>query len=173
VRRALGGAAGATVACALAAAIWGPACSERTCDWGPIPIYGDKFGEGRYLTEDTWESTPFDGKWLDYGALSGWNLSLGRWFQQGRPLVEMHAYISESQTPAISGNYTEATGNSIEFTHATTGGVWGYNNTCVHYYVRFVLRAGPIPPAPPPPGDAGGDVTNDAGDAASTDAEKE
>ncbi len=133
---------GAAAACALLAAIWGPACTDRSCDPGPIPVYGAKDGEGKLLSEDTWESTPYDADWLDYGSFAGWNLTVPRWVAEKRPLVEMHAYISESKHPATTGNFTEGSGNSVEFSHGTPGNVWGYNATCARFYVRFVLRAG-------------------------------
>jgi hypothetical protein len=138
VRRALGGA----TAFALVAAVWGPACADRSCDPGPIPIYGTKPGEGILTSEDTWESTPVDADWLEYGSFSGWNIVVGRWADENRPLVEMHAYVSESKHPATEGNYAEASGNSAEFSHAVPGHVWGYNATCARFFVRFVLRAG-------------------------------
>jgi len=168
----------AAIASALALAIWGAGCTDRSCDPGPIPIWGGNPGEGTLTSEDTWESTPADADWLEYGAQSGWNIVVGRWQDENRPLVEMHAYVSESKHPSATGNFTEASGNAAEFSHSVPGHLWAYNATCARFYVRFVLRAGrPLVDAGPlfPPPDAGADaVSSEAGDAAnSSDAAKE
>ena len=115
-----------------------PGCDAHTCQPNPIPI----FSGGELTSSDAWQSGPLESDWLELMPRGGLNIYLERWDKETRPVVEMHAYISESPHPATSGNFTEGTGNVAEFSHATPGHVWLFNDTCAHFYVRVVLRGG-------------------------------
>jgi hypothetical protein len=53
-----------------------------------------------------------------------------------------------------ANNFTEGTGNIVEFSRAGPGIVWVYNDTCAHFYLRLFLRGGR--PVNPPTYDAAG-----------------
>ena len=121
----------------------GPACFDRSCDPGPVPDFGAAdSGQGNLITDDTWESVAADAPWPDYGGNAGYNFYVPRWIAENRPVAEMHAFISDSPRPGVSGNYTEGSGNAVEWSLVSPGRVSIFNATCAHFYVRVVLRGG-------------------------------
>ncbi len=114
-------------------------CFDRSCE--------DTFverpaGSGRLLDNDTWESNPIDGEWLDYGPR---RTIFFRWPEFGGRRPELLLpYISSSQTPLSPTNgdtFTLAGGDLATFTSLTADGVFVRNNTCAQYYIRLVASA--------------------------------
>jgi hypothetical protein len=141
----------------LGALLVAPACQNHQCEWGDILFYTedptrlDSPRKGELTSPDTWESTPGDADWIDFGPRRQWHFLIDPWLAEGRPIVEMHAFVSQSQHPNCSGpgcsgdrNFAEGTGNIAEFSNANPfGNVTLTNDTCAQYYVRVTLRAGP------------------------------
>jgi hypothetical protein len=163
---ALAGAAVAWLVLGTMAVATTTGCYGRECDPGPVIEFttkrtlpdGARVDDtwcGEFLGPELWESSPADADWIDYPPRSFIHVFLQNWSDEGRPFVEVHAYISEVRHPVCNGdgcetanNFSEATGNLAEWTRTTPGSIFLANDTCAHYYVRIVLRAGrPTNPA--------------------------
>jgi hypothetical protein len=143
--------------------------------------------QGHLIAPDLWESTRLDAPWLHFPGQEAYALHIPEWGPgpggQNRTFVEMHAYVSNGQNPGINANqpnlppldnWTEGTGNIVEFSYESPGLITVKNDTCADFYVRVVLMAGP-PGSGDPGYDDGGLTKPDAGpaDAAPTDAKTE
>jgi hypothetical protein len=171
-RSALSAAAALIVALgAVLGSLASTACFDRACDPGPVTNYGNDPAnpQGHLLSEDTWESTAIREAWLEFGPNFGYTLVVPRWATEQRPIVEMHAYLSDNANPGGDASYTEGSGNAVEFSQLKPGQVFLYNATCAHFYVRVVLRGGR------PLADAGplDDVATASADAGPGDAQAE
>jgi hypothetical protein len=140
-------------------------CYNHACDNGFIVDFATKRTDdagnrvddvfcGEFLAPDLWETSPADADWIDFPPKSAIVLKVPAWIGENRPFVELHAYVSQQRHPVCSGagcdpanNFTEGTGNIVEFSRAQPGVVWVTNDTCAQFYLRAVLRAG-APRAP-------------------------
>ena len=100
--------------------------------------------------------TPLPGhRWMDFSAGRTWRVAVPAWTdeQEGRPFVAMHGYVSFGSMPnqqlqcdqeycQPSDNWSEATGNLVEFSQIEHGRLYVKNHTCVQFYLRLVLHAG-------------------------------
>lgn len=154
------------LACALATALATPACLTRACDPSQ-EIFGLKEGEGRLLDEDTWESSPLDGKWLPYPHQRTWVLFYGG-YMKGRTPTSVQVFLSADERPNQAGsNFTQGGGDVVKMYNVTSDSMGLVNGTCADYFVRVVVKA----PRFPPPADAGADGPVEAGlDASGDDA---
>ena len=147
------------------------ACYGENCN-GSSGGYGSKPGEGRMIDENTWESSPMDGKWLHFSSQHAWFFevpALG-----GRVPYSIQTFISPVETPNQSpSNFTMAGGNLAELSGVGANRFVVRNGTCAEYFVRVVVQvpANPDSIAPGTPGevDAGGDASDAGGDAADLD----
>jgi hypothetical protein len=150
---------------ALLATLWAAAsaaiaiaggCQPHNCD-GDIKSYGTLANEGRLLNADTWESNPIDGPWLPFPHQRIWIFDLHE-LGDRTPDVPL-AYVSANADPLHEGaNFVETSGNLTELSDPEKGKLAVKNGTCADYYLRVVVQASPLPPAPPSDaGDAGTD----------------
>ncbi len=153
MRRTFGALTAALGLAALFGAGGGAACFDRSCESSPPILFGKNDGEGHLVADDTWESAALDASWLEYKPSSGYTFCVPAWANAGRPIVEVHAYISESPQPGASGNYTEGSGNAVEFALVKPGKLYVSNATCAHFWIRVVMKSGPpVPGAAAPTG---------------------
>ncbi len=141
----------ALVACAT------PGCFGRECD-GDVVVapFGEHPGEGDFIDDATWESMPVMAEWLDFPARRTWKFRIPKWESEHRPFLRMHGYVSPTRVPdrqtEPQDSWTEGTGNLVEFGDASPGNVQVTNDTCAHFYLRLVVRAGePAAPDSGPP----------------------
>jgi hypothetical protein len=154
-----------------------PGCYGENCN-GTAGSYGSKPGEGRMIDENTWESTPMEGKWLHYSSGHAWFFevpALG-----DRTPYSIETYISPVEEPNRSvSNFTMAGGNLAELSAVGSNRFVVRNGSCAEYFVRVVAHV-PARPTDDVPAavdasvdasDAGADAANDSGaDSGSTDA---
>ena len=139
------------------------ACYGENCN-GTSGGYGTKPGEGRMIDENTWESTPMDGKWLHFSSGHIWFFevpALG-----DRIPYSIETYISPVEEPNKSpSNFTMAGGNLAELSGVGSNRFVVRNGSCAEYFVRVVVQvpARPESNAPGTPGDV--DAGIDASDA--------
>lgn len=150
------------------------ACYGENCN-GTSGGYGTKPGEGRMIDENTWESSPMDGKWLHYSSGHIWFFevpALG-----DRTPYRIDTFISPIEEPNVfkpdkaPSNFTLAGGNLAELSGVGPNRFVVRNGTCAEYFVRVVVEVPPRPGsiAPGTPGDvdagsdAGIDADNDSG----------
>ena len=159
-----------------------PGCFGRECE--PTFLdFGDKPGEGDFIDADTWESTTLDAPWLDFPAQRTYRFIIPQFTREGRQTYFQEALVSPSpipnqdncnkETPPVCNapdNWTVGTGNIALFFLARNGYVNVKNDTCAHFYVRVILRAKPLPPAPPETLDASADGASDGSSDAKVDA---
>lgn len=146
-----------------------PGCFGRECDGGYVE-YGNHPGEGSFIDGDTWQSTPLDGPWLNFPAQRTYGIIIGDWAVQKRQfysqLASVSADLEPNKQPACTNgvcdpetNWAPGAGNIAQFSYARAGFIKITNNTCAQFYLRLVLKAYPVPPAP---ADAGSDALTDA-----------
>jgi hypothetical protein len=146
-----------------------PGCYGENCN-GSAGNYGVKPGEGRMIDENTWESTPIDGKWLHFSSGHIWFFdvpALG-----DRIPYHITTYISPIEEPNTFGpdkpvgNFTVAGGNLAELSGVGPNRFVVRNGTCAEYFMRVVAEVAPRP-GTVAPGNAGevdaGVVAGDAG----------
>ncbi len=134
----------AAMACALATAAVTPACLTRACDPSQ-ELYGLKEGEGRLLDEDTWESSPLDGKWLPYPHQRTWVLFYGA-YMKGRTPSSVEVFLSADERPNQAGsNFTQGGGDVVKMYNVTSDSMGLVNGTCADYFVRVVVKAPRFP----------------------------
>lgn len=145
-----------------------PGCYGRNCE-GTSGLYGMKPGEGRMIDENTWESSPMDGRWLHYSSGHIWFFevpALG-----DRTPYRVETYLSPIEEPNVfkpdraPSNFTIAGGNLAELSGVGPNRFVVRNGTCAEYFVRVVVEVPPRPTqiAPGTPGDV--DASASAGDA--------
>lgn len=152
-----------------AAALFAPGCYGRNCEGG-VETYGADPGQGRMLDEDTWESSPQDGKWLWFPRQRTFVFDIRA--LSGRTPQIILPYLSAVAEPSKTGNFTPGGGNLTLLSGARPNGINVTNDTCSDYYLRLVVSAAPLPPAVPDataPSDASG--RNDGGAGEARDAE--
>lgn len=131
-------------------------CYGRNCE-GDVAFFGRTPGEGRLVSEDTWESGPINGRWLPFPRQRLWFFDLHE--LGDRELVDIRPFVSAQSDPfRESGNFTVGSGNLTEISGADRGRVAVKNGTCADYYLRLVVVATPRPSEPETPTivDAGG-----------------
>jgi hypothetical protein len=140
-----------------------PGCYGHSCD-ATSGSYGTKPGEGRMIDENTWESSPIDGKWLHFSSQHIWFFevpALG-----DRVPYSIETYISPVEDPNHAfSNFTMAGGNLAELSNVGPNRFIVRNGTCAEYFVRVVVQVPPKPTqiAPGTPGEV--DASAEAGDA--------
>lgn len=151
--------------CGLATVATTPACLTRACDPSQ-GLFGLKEGEGRLLDEDTWESSPLDGKWLPYPHQRTWVLFYGG-YMKGRTPTSVEVFLSADEHPNQAGsNFTQGGGDVVKMYNVTSDSMGLVNGTCADYFVRVVVHA---PRLPAPGADAAVDGAAEAGVDASDD----
>ena len=156
-----------------------PGCYGRNCD-GTFGGYGSKPGEGQMIDENTWESSPMNGKWLHYSSQHAWFFEVPALGDRTPHSIEV--YISPVEEPSPLGrpgnNFSPAGGNLAELSGVGPNRFNVRNGTCAEYYVRVVAEVPPRPDsvAPGTPGDVDASIEAgiaDAGvnDSAASDAE--
>jgi hypothetical protein len=143
-----------------------PGCFGNECTGDVYPLdteYGLHF-EGDLVDPTTWESVAMDeykeGEghyWMDFPAHRTWRVAVPQWIDgtsEPRPVVDMHGYVSFSARPNLqvhcaadrcdpADNFTEGSGNIVEFKSVANGRIQVTNDTCSHFYLRLVLHGGP------------------------------
>jgi hypothetical protein len=134
-------------------------CYGRNCE-GEDVTYGRTPGQGRLLTADLWESSPIDGRWLDFPKQRVYVFELEELGDREPALVI--PYVSAAPDPLHDegGQFTVAGGNLAEIFAAQKGRIGVKNGTCADYYLRVVVQAAPRPGAT---GEAGIGAGADAG----------
>lgn len=167
----------ASTALVVATAALAGGCTARNCD-GDVLTYGRSPGEGSLADPNTWQSTPFDGRWLDFPHRRQWILdtsALG-----SRTPKAVYGYVSAFPEPnkvpspgERTGNFTLAGGDLLLFVLVKPGQLSVLNSTCADFYLRVVVEAVPEPPDTDPDvdgEDAGSDSGSDGGDDGGDDA---
>ena len=151
---------------AAAMAATTPACTTHKCDDPPLNVIGvDQKHVIDFIDPNTWESSPIDGTWIDYGHRQNIFLYFGGVDDAGLPthppVEEVLVYISSDKNPVSAHtNFGLVGGNGAELTYDEGGaGVHILNNTCAEYYARIVVRFAPMTPSPL---DAAADAVQDA-----------
>lgn len=142
------------------------ACFGRECD---AVFSVTQPLDGELIDEDTWESNPMSGDWMEFGGQQYWTFQLGKLGNREPDWVV--GYISNQQKSVVldaNGNkifraFTPAGGNVFELSNVSAGSITVHNNTCAQYYLRVVIHAPPAKPSR----DAGTDGSTDG--AAKTD----
>ena len=149
----------------LAAATNG--CFGRECD----AVYSiTQPLDGYLIDEDTWESNPMSGDWMEFGGQQYWTIQLGKLGNREPDWIV--GYISNQQKAVVldaNGNkilraFTPAGGNVFELSNSSSASITVHNNTCAQYYLRVVIHATPRKPSL--------DAGSDTGDASSDSATK-
>lgn len=178
IARLVGG-AGVVSAPLLALALFGSSgattgCQGKQCE-GDFLFYGEAPGEGSLIDEDTWQSSPVDGFWLEYRPARTFGIRIPAF--RDRLLVRFEAYISPAPDPnrqlapgEFGDNFALAAGNLAEFSQVKRGAVDVRNATCAEYYLRLVVHAEPRSPSETDAGDDASDGAADASDGATSDA---
>ena len=135
------------------------ACQDTRCD-GSEATYGLTPGEGSLVDDETWQSTPLSGPWLEFGPERVWTFDL-RGVAGPREILEVLAYVSEAEEPnggdaAPRGRASFAVaGGNLAVMRLVEPGVFTVRNaTCARYFVRVTARLGPA---------SGGDGDGDGG----------
>lgn len=158
---------GALWAIVTLAMLIAPGCYGRNCD-GTSGTYGREPGEGAMIDEDTWESTPIDGKWLHFSSGHTWFFDVPA-FGERKPF-KIQTYISPIEEPNVygagkpSGNFSEGGGNLTELSGVDKNRLVVRNGTCAEYFLRVVVELPPKPTGVIAPADV--DASADASDAA-------
>lgn len=140
-----------------------PGCFAQNCNQS-YQLWGRDAGEGRLVDENTWESNPADGRWLDFPHERLWELDLHDLGDREPRLVI--PYLSGNPTPNQTNDTSViATGNIAEISGQTKGRVFVHNGTCADYFLRVVVVAGPRPPELDGGDAAAADASEDAADA--------
>ncbi len=122
-------------------------CFDHQCEGDAAGPYGEAFGEGHYVTADTWESSPIDARWMDFPPGRTWSFHLPAWDKAGRRVTFTTTYVSSADTPNAPhccgefDNFTEAAGNLAELSNVGAGRFQIKNATCTQLYLRVVARA--------------------------------
>lgn len=170
LRRAAGVLVAGLAGSSLTASI--PGCTDRRCE-ASSQLWGGAPGEGQRIDEDTWQSTPMTGAWLEFPGQKTFFFRY-RDVMGHRLPADVHVYVSASPSPNEEGNatnFTTAAGNLATVTVPFPGEVWIRNATCAPYFLRVVVDLYPEPPAPTDAdaGDGGGDADIEGGTDAGTD----
>lgn len=143
-----------------------PGCYGRNCDGG-VATFGSTPDEGRMIDENTWESSPIDGDWLDYPRARTYSLTIPE--LGGRMPEVIVPYLSAAKNPRATGaNFTIGSGNLALLANASPNHIDVINDSCSDYFLRLVVIAKPFPPESTPDAsasllDAGADAGVDAG----------
>jgi hypothetical protein len=169
----------ATTAC------FGNACQGDFVAYGETPSWVKSVlpGKGRYIDDNTWESSPLFATEEERVAANGGPVAARAWvpFTHKRTLdfwtgddryasdVEVYISVGQRQGPGETTNgvqrienFTLASGNLAKIFVSFPGIVTVFNDSCADFYTRTVVH---FPPRIPRP-----DAGSDAGDASLTDA---
>jgi len=120
-------------------------CFGRYCE-GDVKTFGLNENEGRMVDSTTWESTPLDGRWLDFPRARTWIFNLKRFVgPDGVPHVIV-PYVSNSATPiASNASFRIGASGLVDISGVRNGEVVIRNGTCDDYFVRLVVQpAAPV-----------------------------
>lgn len=116
---------------------------------------------GRLVDENTWESGPIEGEWLDYAPQRWITIPLA---QLGNRLpTSVLVYVSGNSRPvgsASQSSFALATGNLASIQWVSSEAIMVHNDTCAQYFARVVISV-----ASPASAAADAAVAADAGDA--------
>ncbi len=119
-------------------------CTDLRCD-GSFVRYGADQGQGALTSPTTWESSSFEGTWLDFSHQR--TISFDLQAQIGpRRIVSVTPYIAASENPAGRSGSTIASGNLAVIGVASPGTFTVHNDTCADYFVRVVAELEPEAP---------------------------
>ena len=169
-KRSLLWASGVAITAALLAPFM-PACFTRACD-GDSVDFGKNPGEGMLIDQDTWQSSPIDGKWIPYPHKRYYHFDVGPSLGLRTP-QDIRVYIAAVEQQNTDGaNFAEAAGSLAEYSYIYPGTVSIYNNTCADYYMHVQIKVAPYADSGTPDAAIDNDAATDAGadDAAITDA---
>jgi hypothetical protein len=153
---------GVIAAVGTAASMGSSACTGHDCEGS----YQEVKNAGEMISPDTWESSTINGPWLEFPGGRADVFDIGHfddpndagsrftpYFPEGCIPTNVSAYISADYRQMPGTNFTEGSGNVIEWVpqffadgtvnRETIGLV---NNTCAHYYVRVVVQCVYGPP---------------------------
>lgn len=120
-------------------------CTDLRCE-GSYVAYGRGENEGAAVGPTSWESTPFEGKWLDFSHERLITFELQEKVGNRR-IISVTPYISASDIPSQNnGNFTVASGNLAVIQVVAPGWFTVRNDTCADYYVRVVVELEPEAP---------------------------
>jgi hypothetical protein len=151
-----------------------PGCYGANCD-ATSGSYGREPGEGRMIDENTWESSPMDGKWLHFPSQHIWFFEVPAWGD--RMPYDIETYLSPVEDPNVfhperpPNNFTLVGGNLAELSGVSNNHMVIRNGTCAEYFLRTTVK---LPPKPASTTTTEVDASVDASDAgndAGTDAE--
>ena len=136
------------------------ACFGRECD---AVVSTTQPLDGYLIDEDTWESNPMSGDWMEFGGQQYWTIPLGKLGYREPDWIV--GYISSQQKHIVldaNGNkivrtFTTAGGNVFELSNVNNLSITVHNNTCAQYFLRVVIHARPSKPSL----DAGTDSSTD------------
>jgi len=132
-----------------------PGCFGHECDGDVMAVpYGEAPAEGDFLDDATWESSPLQSFWLDFPGRRTWKFHIPKFERENRPFLTMTGYVSAGRSPdgvtecdfqgcPPADNWTNGTGNLLEFSQVSPGRFQVTNDTCSPFYLRVVMRAGP------------------------------
>ena len=124
-----------------------PACFTRACE-GDYVEFGKNPGEGQLVDADTWQSSPFDGKWIRYPHQRTYRIDVTSTLGARTP-TEVRTFIAADETPNTTSNFTEGSGSLVEYSYLFPGTVSIHNDSCADYFIRVEVRAAPVADASP------------------------
>lgn len=131
------------------AVLLSPGCYGRNCE-GSAESFGTEITNGRMVTEDVWESSGQDEKWLWFPRQHVYFFEIPA--LGGRVPYETTAYLSAHEEPNKTGDYTQGGGNIALFSGVRPNRVEVRNDTCSDYYLRLLVKVPPFPPLVPDSG---------------------
>ena len=141
MKRTLTWVSGFAIAAALVAPFL-PGCFTRACD-GDWVDFGKNAGEGMLVDQNTWQTSPIDGKWIPYPHQRTYHFDVGPTLGLRTP-KDIIVYISGVETPnGFNGDFTLASGSPAELSFLYPGTVSVHNDTCADYYMRTEIRVAP------------------------------
>ena len=148
------------VACVFAAQATTTGCTTHQCDSDFVNIdqsTGMFVGD---IQPGFWESSPFDGDWIDFPGERTYFFSLPQYFTPNSPPEAWVATAPDATDPDGGATYVQAGGQLAEFGRFVNGGFFVTNATCAEYYL-YVKVSGTYAPPPTPGPEAGDDASGD------------
>ena len=150
------------IACALAAPAVTTGCTTHQCDSDFVDInqstgmnIGDVQASGTGFA--LWESSPFDGTWIDFPGQRTYFFTLPAGFVAVQPPT---AWVATDLNPNPSGGATIVLGGGQLAEISNVGGNGGFlitNGTCAEYYLYVSVLGIYAPAGPTSPADAATD----------------
>ena len=148
------------VACLLAASsATTTACTTHACDSDYVNTIpdGGSSGDLQMIGPGTamWESSPFEGTWLDFPGERTYFFEFPPYFNALQP---PETWVATDPNPYANGNsgatLVPAAGQLTEINDGINGGFKVTNATCAEYYLYVSVFGTYQPPPPPAAGDA-------------------